>query len=193
MSKWDFRSDQRGITGLETAIVLIAFVVVASVFAFAVLSIGLLSSEKSKEQIIAGLEEVGTTLQIKGSIVGRTTTSLPAVVHTVEIPVVLAGTEPVDLSGETVVTYIDAAQIVDITNAANPRTYTTTTRWGTDFGLDSGPVLNAGERATVIINLSTLGVSTSEQFTIQIKPLVGATLQFEKTIPSELTRVMILD
>ena len=37
--------DQRGITGLETAIVLIAFVVVASVFAFAVLSTGLLSSE----------------------------------------------------------------------------------------------------------------------------------------------------
>ncbi|MCI0880381.1 MAG: flagellin, partial [Chloroflexi bacterium] len=35
--------DQRGITGLETAIVLIAFVVVASVFAFAVLSTGLLS------------------------------------------------------------------------------------------------------------------------------------------------------
>jgi flagellin-like protein len=41
-------ADQRGITGLETAIVLIAFVVVASVFAFAVLNTGLLSSEKSK-------------------------------------------------------------------------------------------------------------------------------------------------
>lgn len=38
--------DQRGITDLETAIVLIAFVVVASVFAFAVLSTGLLASEK---------------------------------------------------------------------------------------------------------------------------------------------------
>ena len=33
--------NQRGITGLETAIVLIAFVVVSSVFAFAALSIGL--------------------------------------------------------------------------------------------------------------------------------------------------------
>ncbi|HIM78888.1 MAG TPA: flagellin, partial [Dehalococcoidia bacterium] len=46
--------DQRGITGLETAIVLIAFVVVASVFAFAVLSTGLLSSEKSKETVLGG-------------------------------------------------------------------------------------------------------------------------------------------
>jgi len=35
---WRFRPDQRGVTGLETAIVLIAFVMVPSVFAFAALS-----------------------------------------------------------------------------------------------------------------------------------------------------------
>ena len=44
LSLSDFKADQKGITGLETAIVLIAFVVVASVFAFAVLSTGLTSS-----------------------------------------------------------------------------------------------------------------------------------------------------
>ena len=50
-------SDERGITGLETAIVLIAFVVVASVFAFAVLSTGLLSSQTAKEAVTGGLQE----------------------------------------------------------------------------------------------------------------------------------------
>ena len=45
--------DQRGITGLETAIVLIAFVVVSSDFAFAALSTGLFSSDKAKETISA--------------------------------------------------------------------------------------------------------------------------------------------
>ena len=39
--------DQKGITGLETAIVLIAFVVVASVFAFAVITTGLFISEEA--------------------------------------------------------------------------------------------------------------------------------------------------
>lgn len=34
--------DQRGATAIETAIILIAFVVVASVFAFAILSAGVL-------------------------------------------------------------------------------------------------------------------------------------------------------
>ena len=41
-------SSQRGITGLETAIILIAFVVVASVFAFTVISTGIFTSETSK-------------------------------------------------------------------------------------------------------------------------------------------------
>ena len=62
--------DQRGITGLETAIVLIAFVVVASVFAFAVLSTGLLSSEKSKETVLGGLAETSSTLSIRGDGIG---------------------------------------------------------------------------------------------------------------------------
>ena len=39
--------DQSGITGLETAIGLIAFVVVAAVFAFTVLTTGLFTSEKA--------------------------------------------------------------------------------------------------------------------------------------------------
>jgi flagellin FlaB len=59
---------QRGITGLETAIILIAFVVVASVFAFTVLSTGLFSSERSKETIHAGLNEVRSTLEPRGSV-----------------------------------------------------------------------------------------------------------------------------
>jgi len=39
---------QKGITGLETAIILIAFVVVASVFAFTIFSAGVSSSEANK-------------------------------------------------------------------------------------------------------------------------------------------------
>jgi len=59
---------QRGITGLETAIILIAFVVVASVFAFTVLTTGIFSSERSKETVHAGLDEVRSTLEPRGSV-----------------------------------------------------------------------------------------------------------------------------
>lgn len=59
----------RGITGIETAIILIAFVVVASVFAFTVLSTGVFSAERSKETIYSGLQEARASLEPRGSLV----------------------------------------------------------------------------------------------------------------------------
>ena len=58
------RRDERGITGLETAIILIAFVVVASVFAYTVLSAGIFSSQKGQEAVYAGLSEARATMEI---------------------------------------------------------------------------------------------------------------------------------
>jgi len=48
--------DQRGMSAIETSIVLIAFVVVASVFGFAMLN-GLLSSQNEQEVVQAGIDE----------------------------------------------------------------------------------------------------------------------------------------
>lgn len=64
-------NDQRGVTGLETAIILIAFVVVASVFAFTVLSTGIFSAERGKETIHAGLSQARSSIQMKGSVVAN--------------------------------------------------------------------------------------------------------------------------
>ena len=65
----DSYGGQRGITGLETAIILIAFVVVASVFAFTVLSTGIFSSERSKDTVFSGIKEAQSTLEPRGSII----------------------------------------------------------------------------------------------------------------------------
>ena len=62
---------QRGVTGLETAIILIAFVVVASVFAFTVLSTGIFSSERGKETVLAGVREARGTMEPKGRVVAN--------------------------------------------------------------------------------------------------------------------------
>jgi archaeal flagellin FlaB len=64
-------TDQKGITGLETAIILIAFVVVASVFAYTVLSAGLFTAGKSQEAVYAGLQDVQGTLEIRGGVIGH--------------------------------------------------------------------------------------------------------------------------
>jgi flagellin-like protein len=62
---------QRGVTGLETAIILIAFVVVASVFAFTVLSTGIFSAERGKETVFAGLEQARGSVELKGSVIAN--------------------------------------------------------------------------------------------------------------------------
>ena len=63
--------DERGVTGLETAIILIAFVVVASVFAFTVLSTGIFSAERGKATVFADLKEVQGTMEPKGGVMAN--------------------------------------------------------------------------------------------------------------------------
>ena len=63
--------DQRGITGLETAIILIAFIVVAAVFAFTVMTTGLFSTEKAKTTAQAGIAEASSTFAPKGGLIAE--------------------------------------------------------------------------------------------------------------------------
>lgn len=60
---------QRGVTGLETAIILMAFVVVASIYAFTVLSTGIFSADMGKKTIQAGLGETSDPVKVEGSVV----------------------------------------------------------------------------------------------------------------------------
>jgi flagellin FlaB len=61
--------DEKGVTGLETAIILIAFVVVASVFAYTVLSAGIFSSQRGQEAVYAGLQQARSSLEPRGSVI----------------------------------------------------------------------------------------------------------------------------
>ena len=149
--------DQRGITGLETAIVLIAFVVVASVFAFTILNSGLLATEQTRETVIGGLEEASGSLVIRGSMVAiAVTTSTPASVETVSFQMTTALTSDaaVDLSASsTIITYIDSDQSENLTFVSDPDT---NAGWGTTWLVGNGGVLNQGERVEMTVNLTGL-------------------------------------
>ena len=69
-----FNKNQSGQAALEAAIILIAFVVVASVFAFAVLSAGTASTEKGEQAIYSGLEGVQSSMEIKGAVIAEAST-----------------------------------------------------------------------------------------------------------------------
>ncbi len=92
---------QRGITGLETAIILIAFVVVASVFAFTVLSTGIFASERSKETVFAGIKEAQSSIEPRGSVIAYRGTLTSGTQTVFKLTMVLSNAiagNPVDLT-----------------------------------------------------------------------------------------------
>ena len=186
--------DQKGITGLETAIVLIAFVVVSSVFAFAALSTGLFSSDKAKETISAGLAETRGTLEQKGSIIlTSSTTGTSGVISQIEFQVSNAAAgEPIDLTpGNTIIRYSDKNQVKNMTTTAD-FTATNVAAFG-----DSDTLLEMGEIFEIkLLNLQTrlttqLGPST--EFTVEIVPPRGAVLFLSRRTPVSMQTIDILD
>ena len=182
--------DQLGITGLETAIVLIAFVVVAAVFAFAVLSTGLLSSEKSKETVLGGLEETAATIVLRGAVIANKNSGADEVDSIVfQVTNASQSGEGVNLSrtgtSATIITYIDEDQVVNLASGS----------WLADWLIGSGDLITPGERVEIRVTLSGLAtkLAPSKDFTIQVKPTVGSVLVIEKTTPAEFKTVMNLN
>jgi flagellin FlaB len=66
---------KRGIVGLEAAIILIAFVIIAAVFSFMVINQGLFATERGKTVIQEGLNQASTPLAVDGTIFVKTSTN----------------------------------------------------------------------------------------------------------------------
>lgn len=61
---------RRGIIGVETAIVMIAFVIVAAALAFVVLNMGFSTTQSAKAAITSSLGEASSSMEIAGSVIG---------------------------------------------------------------------------------------------------------------------------
>ena len=188
-------SDQRGITGLETAIVLIAFVVVSSVFAFAALSTGLFSSDKAKGTHNAGLAEARGTLELKGSVVAKVsgTTGATGVVTSIEFQISNAAAgEAIDMTpGNTIMKYSDKTQTVNM-NSSTEFSASNIAAFG-----DTDSLLEIGELFQItILDLPTLlatGLGTNTEFTIEMTPSRGAVLFIGRRTPVSLEASNTLD
>lgn len=205
---------QKGITGLETAIILIAFVVVAAVFAYTVLSAGLFSTQKSQEAVYSGLEEAQSTVTLKGAVIAKAeNTGANGYLSQLTFTVANAlGGEPIDFTTPTsdnttglaasgsnnvvVISYNDQDQrIADL--------YWTVTKLG---NADADDLLEANEKFQITIGNATAttgggnlvdalnpNLLANKSFTIEIKGPKGAVLSFERTTPSYIDSVINLN
>jgi flagellin FlaB len=183
---------EEGITGLETAIILIAFVIVASVFAFVVLSTGLYSAERGKETVFAGLAKARGNLELRGAVT-ISDTDANGIIDSADVVTFnlanAAGGYPVNLdpaayNNTIAINYIDEqSRVADLVFAII---------W---VQAESVPdtLLEPGELAEITVNLpagSTLIIN--EVFTLEVIPPSGGTLLVSRTVPPAISSVMNL-
>ena len=179
--------EERGITGLETAIILIAFVVVAAVFAFVVLSTGLFSSERGKEAVYAGLAKTRGTMELSSGVVAtsNTTTGITALKFDVALAAGGASVnlDPAATTNRTVISYIDSSTSV------NNVTYTVTPLVG-----NSDDLLEPGELFEVAIDTTQANfpvIGTNHTFTLELKPPTGSYMVIQRTTPASISDTTI--
>ena len=203
-----FLNHEKGITGLETAIILIAFVVVAAVFAYTALSAGLFSTQKSQEAVYSGLKEAQSTLELRGGVIAvASSTGSGGDIGIVKFTVanVLGGeavdfTEPTDTDNDgladtnapnvVVINYQDQDQTAD-------DLYWTISKLG---NADSDDLLEANERFEITIgdasgNLTTVlnpDLTVKKTFNLEILTPAGATLSIERTTPAWIDTIVNL-
>jgi len=197
---------KRGIVGIEAAIVLIAFVVIAAALAYVVINMGFYSAQQAKSTIDKGIQEATSALTLDGFIIGLTNgTDL----QYLAIPLKLAvGRSEVDMASDTVVVSVlgdgfalsdiyDTAAVSTNSNLTALMTGTTAAKAKCYIFNDDGngdTLLKQNEKAYMVINLSAGYVLGSySKVKVEIRTSRGAALMIQRDIPGGLPTDKLVD
>jgi len=195
-------------TGLEAAIVLIAFVVVAAVFSYVMLGAGFFATGEAQKVVHTGSQQASSSLEIIGNIYGYSTTAGAGNLDSIQFTVGnTAGGTPLDIS----------QMLVTFTSGTTSEVISYDTEHSIVGGGDEGESISAGHWA-VIETYNDIGgtearnhlLEPGEQFVLKIvfptgatltpnipfsvnlQPAVGATYPIKKTVPAYLNKVNTL-
>jgi len=176
-------SNEEGFTGLEAAIVLIAFIVVASVFSYVILGAGFFTTQKAQETVYRGVEQSTTNVQLVGNVYGLasdTTAGIDQIRFTIGL---VPGTPYIDLEKMKIVVSTPASgpKILRWTNGSSSTKDTDFIALTDGAGI-SQPTMESGEQAEIHLNITAVPRDT--KITIEIRPGLGASYPFSKTTPS---------
>jgi len=180
-----FEQNDEGFTGLEAAIVLIAFVVVAAVFSYVVLGAGFFTTQKAQETVHTGVAQATSAVELSGPVMVQANTDSNSVKNITFYLQLAAGGNAVDITkiGYTVSTpaMMKTVQGTD-SNVVN-------ITWLKI--IQTGNLLEP--REMVLIDLDTEGMgfdSTSmkvnDKVTVEVKPPIGSSLPITRTLPAAL-------
>ena len=198
-----FNKNEDAFTGLEAAIVLTAFIVVAAVFSYVVLGAGFYTSDTAKQTVQSGVEQTTASVELTGDVIGYDNSAdvngdggLDGDIDQIQFVIELtAGGSPVDIGassgagGSLVVSYLD-------TETFDASLDWTSQKLG-NYG-DTDDVLEQGEKFQITADvptgalLSTPATTPNTPFTLQVQPKDGAPLPLSRTAPPQIDTYMKL-
>jgi len=184
-------SNEEGFTGLEAAIVLIAFVVVAAVFSYVVLGAGFFTTQKAQETVYRGVEQSTTNVQLVGNVYGiasDTTAGIDQIRFTLGL---VPGTPYIDLEKMNIVisTSTYGPETLTWTNASSSTEDTDFIALKNGFGTSQSTMVS-GDQMEIQCNITAVPGDTRINF--EIRPGLGASYPFSKTTPSIITPVNLI-
>jgi len=192
---------RRGTFSVESAIILISFVVIASALAFVVMNMGFHAAQKTKETMERGILEATSALELDGSILAYVDNG--AVKYLV-IPVkTCVAKSPVDMSNESFVVTISlkSATLLNVYNGTRKLDDLKLDETSLEelFGSavdmnssavaciitgDGDDVLELNEKAFIIVHLeSSIRPMSYDVIKIELKSSEGATVIISRQIP----------
>jgi flagellin FlaB len=183
--------NEGGFTGLEAAIVLIAFVVVAAVFSYVVLGAGFFTTQKAQETVYRGVEQSTTNVQLVGNVYGLasdTTEGIDQVRFTIGL---VPGTPYIDMEKMHIVvsTPFYGPKTLAWTNASSSTEDTNFIALKNGAGT-SQPTISSGDQAEIQFNITAVPRDT--KITFEIHPGLGASYPFSKTTPSVISHTNLI-
>jgi flagellin FlaB len=200
-------------TGLEAAIVLIAFVVVAAVFSYVVLGAGFYTTQTAQATVHTGVAQASSSLEIVGNVLGvslQPTAASPRLTFINTSVALMAGGTPMDLS-TMVISYSDtdggrnpsipnattALGINDCTGILDTNHDINGISWCVSQKINDQNVgaennlLESNEIWILSIGMpDTAGIN--QKITLNFQPAIGAVSHVTRTVPGGLNTIQAI-
>jgi flagellin FlaB len=180
------KANDKGFTGLEAAIVLIAFVVVAAVFSYVVLGAGFFTTQKAQETVYKGVEQSTANIQMIGNVYGLSTDNI-SITNVTFVIGLAPGASAIDLTKMKIVFSTPTTTPIILTQGTTANSVSNfTTKIGTTAKTSMDP------NDQVEIAFAVAAVPANTRMTIELRPSVGAALPFSKTAPATIANTNVL-
>lgn len=190
-------NDDTGLTGLEGAIILIAFVIIASVFSFTILGTGFFATSKAEDVIYNGVDQSASSLMVIGDVYGYRASGEDAVdMLRFTVSTSAGGGKPMDLGGSAV-GYVTSEKILSLQPnstlvSGKPPLPGMWTIYDISSGMDTS-VIQGNEQATIMLRVPELDAAHSgEHIVVTLTPPTGTAVTVRRTVPAKISAVTIL-